>query len=76
MHRSAVARVALLAAIWGSNFLWIKLAIRGLSPVEVTSARLILGAAVLFPIALVQRGAMPRSARLWAHIAVAALLDR
>jgi drug/metabolite transporter (DMT)-like permease len=45
--RSTLPRIALLALIWGSAFLWIKLADRGFSPVEVTLARLAMGAAVL-----------------------------
>ena len=53
--------------------MWIKLADRGFSPVEVTLARLALGAAVLFAIVLARREPVPRSARLWGHIAVAAL---
>ncbi|HET9969646.1 MAG TPA: DMT family transporter [Streptosporangiaceae bacterium] len=73
MKRSALPRIALLALIWGSAFLWIKLADRGFSPVEVTLARLALGAAVLLAIVLVRREAIPRSGWLWAHIAVAAL---
>ena len=73
MSRGALPRIALLAVIWGSAFLWIKLADRGFSPVEVTLARLALGAAVLFAIVLARRDPVPRSARLWVHIAVAAL---
>ena len=73
MTRSALPRIGLLALIWGSAFLWIKLADRGFSPVEVTLARLALGAAVLFVIVRVRREVIPRSGRLWAHIAVAAL---
>ncbi len=73
MRQSALPRLALLALIWGSAFLWIKLAIRGFSPVEVTLARLALGAAVLFAVVLARREALPRSQRLWTHIAVAAL---
>src|SRR5579859_41872 len=66
-------RLAVLALIWGSSFLWIKLADQGFSPVEVTFARLALGAAVLFPVVLARREAVPRSAALWARIAVAAM---
>lgn len=73
MTRSALPRIGLLALIWGSAFLWIKLADRGFSPVEVTLARLALGAAVLFAIVLARREAVPRPGRLWVHIAVAAL---
>jgi len=73
VKRSALPRIALLALIWGSAFLWIKLADRGFSSVEVTLARLALGAAVLFAIVCGRREAIPRSGRLWVHIAVAAL---
>jgi len=71
--RSALPRIALLALIWGSAFLWIKLADRGFSPVEVTLARLALGAAVLFAIVLARREKIPRQGQLWVHITVAAL---
>jgi drug/metabolite transporter (DMT)-like permease len=71
--RATTTRLALLALVWGSSFLWIKLAIRGLSPVEVTFARLILGSLVLFAIAAIQRGPLPRSPLIWAHIAVASV---
>ncbi len=73
MARPALPRIALLALIWGSAFLWIKLADRGFSPVEVTLARLALGAAVLSAVVLARRDPVTRSARIWAHIAVAAL---
>ena len=53
--------------------MWIKLADRGFSPVEVTLARLAMGAAVLFAVVLARREKVPRSTRLWAHVAVAAL---
>lgn len=73
MHRSAVPKIALLALIWGSSFLWIKLALRGLSPVEVTLDRLVLGAGVLFVVVAVRRQTLPRGAVVWMHIVIAAL---
>jgi drug/metabolite transporter (DMT)-like permease len=73
VNRATAGRVGLLALIWGSGFLWIKLGLRGLSPVEVTLARLVLGSAVLFIVVAVQRGSLPRSPVLWVHITVAAL---
>ena len=73
MHRSAVPKITLLALIWGSSFLWIKLALRGLSPVEVTLARLVLGAGVLFVVVAVRRQALPRGPAVWMHIVIAAL---
>src|SRR5579863_6480956 len=73
VKQSVLPRLALLALIWGSSFLWIKLADRGFSPAEVTFARLALGTAVLFPVVVARREAVPRSPALWAQIAVAAL---
>jgi len=73
VHRATTARLGLLALIWGSGFLWIKLALRGLSPVELTLARLVLGSAVLFAVIAVRRGSLPRSPAVWGHITVAAL---
>ncbi|HEY7146530.1 MAG TPA: DMT family transporter [Streptosporangiaceae bacterium] len=72
-HRARTARLALLALIWGSGFFWIKLAVRGLSPVEVTLVRLVLGSAVLFAVVATRPGTVPRSLATWGHIAVAAL---
>jgi drug/metabolite transporter (DMT)-like permease len=71
--RTATVRVILLALIWGSAFLWIKLADRGLSPVEVTLARMVLGAGVLLGVVAAQRAPVPRSPRIWLHIVVAGL---
>lgn len=73
MAGKTLPRIALLALIWGSGFLWIKLADRGFSPVEVTFARLATGAAVLFAVMLARRDKVPRSPRLWAAIVTAAL---
>lgn len=73
MHRSTPYRLALLALVWGSSFLWIKLGIRGFSPTEVTFGRLALGTTLLFPVVAVRREVVPRSWRVWRHIVVAAL---
>ena len=73
MNRATTVRMGLLALIWGSGFFWIKLGIGGLSPVEVTLSRLVLGSAVLFAVVAVRRGSLPRSPAVWLHITVAAL---
>jgi drug/metabolite transporter (DMT)-like permease len=62
--------------IWGSSFLWIKVADRGFAPVEVTFARLALGAAALFPVVAARREALPRSAAVWAQIGLGFLARR
>ncbi|GHJ40099.1 DMT family transporter [Streptomyces sp. TS71-3] len=68
----AWARVAVLALLWGSTFLWIELALRGLSPVQVTVARCALGALVLTAACYATGRRLPRGRAVWGHIAVAA----
>jgi drug/metabolite transporter (DMT)-like permease len=70
MTGRGVLRLGVLALLWGSGFLWIKLALTGLSPVQITVIRCALGAAVLAVMALVGRQKFPL--RLWGHLVVAA----
>ncbi|QDQ12406.1 DMT family transporter [Streptomyces spectabilis] len=67
-------RVAVLALLWGSSFLWIKLSLDGgLAPLHVTVVRCALGAAVLLGLARAARQRLPRDRRTWGHLVVAAL---
>lgn len=70
----AVARVGVLALMWGSTYLWIELALTWLSPHQVTFARSLLGAAVLIVLCLSGRRGLPRDRTTWLHVLVAALL--
>lgn len=68
-------RAATLTLLWGSAFLWTKLALDGgLSPAQVTVARCALGAAVLLALARAAHQPLPRDATTWRHLTVAALL--
>lgn len=66
--------IAALALLWGSGFFWIKLALDGLTPFQLTFARLALGALVLGAIVAARRLPVPRARRMWAHLTVAALI--
>ncbi|WWM32670.1 DMT family transporter [Streptomyces acidiscabies] len=67
-------RMAALALLWGSAFLWIKLALdHGLTPVQITVGRCALGAAVLLALAWRAGQRLPRTRRVWGHLVVAAL---
>jgi drug/metabolite transporter (DMT)-like permease len=68
----SVLRLAALALLWGSNFLWIKIALRGFSPVQLTLVRLALGSVVLLAVVYALRLPGVRGRRLWLHLAVAA----
>ncbi|MGW0792298.1 DMT family transporter [Streptomyces sp. NPDC002911] len=64
-------RVAVLALLWGSTFLWIELALRGLSPLQVTLARCVLGALVLTVFCYATGQRLPQGRDLWRHIVIA-----
>ncbi|WP_253771178.1 DMT family transporter [Goodfellowiella coeruleoviolacea] len=65
--------MGVLALLWGSSFLWIKLALGGFSPVQIALVRLALGAAVLVALTYSRSHPLPRDGRVWAHMVVAAL---
>jgi len=79
-HKRGVAalpwqmRFVLLAAIWGSSFLFIKVSDAALAPLQVTLGRMICGALTLLLMLAVRREGLPRAPRVWGHLAVAALL--
>lgn len=65
-------RIAVLALLWGSGFLWIKLALTGLSPVHLTLVRCALGAVTLLAMAFGTGQRLPRDRRTWGRLVVAA----
>jgi drug/metabolite transporter (DMT)-like permease len=68
-------RLALLALVWGSGYLWVELALRGgWGPVQLTVARSALGAGVLALVCLALRKRFPRGWRTWRDLGVAAFL--
>jgi drug/metabolite transporter (DMT)-like permease len=69
-----LSRLYLLAVLWGSGFLFVKLALRGLSPVQVVLGQLTFGAVVLLLTLVVRRQPLPHGGPLWAHLAGMAVL--
>jgi drug/metabolite transporter (DMT)-like permease len=69
-----LSRLCLLAVLWGSGFLFVKLALRGLSPVQVVLGQLTLGAVVLLLTLAVRRQPLPHVGRQWAYLAGMAVL--
>ncbi|MFF9671350.1 MULTISPECIES: DMT family transporter [Streptomyces] len=67
-------RFGVLSLIWGFSFLLIKVGTEGYAPFQVTLGRLVFGTAVLAATMAVKRERLPRGARLWGHMAVAAFL--
>lgn len=63
-----------LALLWGSNFAWIKIALEGFTPAQLTFGRMLLGAFFLCVVIAWQGHDLPRGWAVWGHLAVAALV--
>lgn len=72
VRRGSLIRLTLLALIWGSSFVWIKVGLRGFSPMQLTFLRLLLAAVVLLLICRLRGLRMPREPVVWVHFTVAA----
>ncbi len=64
----------MLAAIWGTSFLFIKVGVRELHPLWLTFGRVAAGALTLLVVLAVIRHRLPRDPVLWGHLAVIATL--
>lgn len=64
----------LLALTWGASFLFVAIALEGISPAQVVLGRLVTGAVALAIICLIARHRLPRGGRVWAHLLVVSLL--
>lgn len=54
-----------LGSLWGSSFMWIKIAIQEVSPVMLVAIRLSFAILTLSTAALIFRQSMPRNRRMW-----------
>ena len=66
-------RLVLLAGIWGWSFLFIKVAVGGLTPSTVAALRVGLGAVVILGFLRARGLQLPRGWRWWRHFVVVAL---
>lgn len=74
LRPARIPLLGLLGLMWGSNFLLIKVALRGLSPGQIVFVRLTLGALVLLAVLYARGERLPGGAALWGHLTVAAVL--
>ncbi|MEV8213142.1 DMT family transporter [Leifsonia sp. NPDC077715] len=62
-----------MGLVWGASFLFMKVALEGVSFGQVAWARLVFGAVTLGVIALATRARLPREPIVWVHFAVVAV---
>ena len=67
-------KFAALGLVWGFSFLFMKVGNEAFAPLQVTLGRMVFGTAVLATAVAVKRERLPRSPRVWLHLAVAAFL--
>lgn len=73
-RRSAYLRLVGLGGVWGTSFLFISWSLEGMSPTQIALGRVLLGTAVLWPLALRRGHRPPRDRRLWLDLAVMSVL--
>jgi len=74
MGRVSILRLAALAVLWGSGFLMIKVALHGMSPIQIVLWRLLPAAAVMLGLAAVRGERLPRQLWPWLHLAAMAVI--
>ncbi|MFC4139051.1 MULTISPECIES: DMT family transporter [unclassified Microbacterium] len=70
---SIVIQFVLTGIVWGSSFLFMKVALGGISPAQVAWSRLLLGALALGLFVVLRRDRLPRDRRIWMHLTVVAV---
>ena len=64
-----------LGFIWGSSYLFIKLAVDDFGTATLVALRLVIGAALLWAVVLVARQTLPRERRMYGHLIVMAVIN-
>ena len=64
-NMSVAIQFVLAGIVWGSSFLFMKVALTGLSPGQVAWSRLVLGGLTLGLFVAIRRDRLPRSLKIW-----------
>lgn len=72
----AYALLILISMLWGTSFIFIKIALNAISPLGIAAGRVAIAAVFLLTIAAVRKSQWPGSAVLWAKLAALALLGQ
>jgi drug/metabolite transporter (DMT)-like permease len=74
MTGASLVRLAVLALLWGSSFLFIEVSLDGLAPTQIVLVRLCAGAVVLLALTRLRGHRLPGERRLWLHLFVMGLV--
>lgn len=72
---AAFALIVLMAALWGSLYSFIKIALDTVTPITVAASRTALSALMIAVIVLVRRHAVPREATFWKRLGIQSLVN-
>jgi drug/metabolite transporter (DMT)-like permease len=67
------AKYLMLALIWGSSFLLMKVGLRTLAPLQISGLRIIAGTLTLLALLGFTGGRLPREPRVWGHLVVSGI---
>jgi drug/metabolite transporter (DMT)-like permease len=67
------AKYLMLALIWGSSFLLMKVGLRTLAPLQISGLRIFAGTATLLALLAATGGRLPREPRVWGHLVVSGI---
>lgn len=70
---SVTVQFVLAGIVWGSSFLFIAVALTGMTPAQVAGGRLFFGAVTLAAIVAIRRERLPRGRRIWARLCLLGL---
>jgi len=74
LSRGSLIRLGALAILWGSGFLFIKVALEGMSPIQIVLGRLIAAAVIMVGVIAYRKEHLPRRFLPWTHLAVMAVV--
>lgn len=75
MKVSVLLQFLAMGLVWGASFLFIKVALTGVSFGQVAWTRTVLGAVTLGVVLLISRQRLPRDRAVWGHFAVLAVTN-
>ncbi|MEC9367254.1 MAG: EamA family transporter, partial [Pseudomonadota bacterium] len=70
-----LALIVAMAALWGSSYSFVKIALGSVTPFTLAAARLVVSAVFLTGIVAARRCAIPREGRYWGRLCVQSFIN-